>query len=54
MTIADVARALDIGVVQVRRLDDDLAPIRIGKIKMRLYDPSTVDRVRKERAKRAR
>lgn len=52
LTIADVAAELGIGVIQVRRLDDDLKPTRVGKVQMRLYRPSVVERVKKDRVRR--
>lgn len=50
MTPAEVARVLDVTPARVRAMDEQLVPKRLGG--NRVYDPSVVERVRRERVKR--
>ena len=52
MTVADVASFLDLSTARVRQLDSRLNPIRVGKIKMRLYRQSVVEKYAETRTQR--
>ena len=49
MIVVDVARALGVTRQCVHLLDHELKPIRVGRIRMRLYDPDVVERFRVKR-----
>jgi len=53
MTTKDVMTALGVSRARVVQLETRLAPTRTAG-GVRLYDPAVVDRVKKERAARAR
>lgn len=49
LTIHEVARELGLSTDRVRQLDDELRPVRVGTIRMRLYSVAAVERVRAKR-----
>ena len=54
MTSGDVARVLGLSRDRVLQLDGELAPVRVGAMKARRYDPAVIERVARRRARDVR